>query len=689
MLASHPMDKARIEKTTVATPARDHHYPANAVLWIGLALMLAVLLLYGWTLDNGLQPGELEGGDLITHQYAQVQARPSNAPGYPLYTMGGWLWFHTIRALLHNVGISTPNPIPILSSYSTFWALLAMGLLYAILVQLTRSPQQPKGDGWLAGLICAFYAVTYFFWYYATTTEQYSSAIAQTLAIVYLYLRWQALQVSGFRFQVQGYVRDTGPAKADRLIVWLAFLCGLSLAHMVTVAFIVPPLVAVMLWQVPHLLRSMRLIILSILAALLPLLSYFYVYWRGAAHPEWWGSGDWPTAQAWFWAFISTAQGREELGWGLGPNCTFFANGFPRLIWQELSLPLVILGLIGIACLEKRQAVLLYGTCAIYLLFCWAYRCGNWFQVILPIYPLLLMGVAAAIHRLRQRERGGRMLYGVALIGLVMAIGWRCWVSLPAADSRNRPTDSAFDQAAVLLAQPLPISAALFATVHDALALQYLSAIWQVRPDVQIVNSTEAAQRLAAGEPVYSSWEAAPTLRAELPSELAPWQQPLDPYWVRFSTTALPLPLPLTTLNRSVIPSINLQGYSLIPAPPSPLATYRPALASATGGILLTLFWQVPTGVWPEGVSISVRPLQGNSPIADGQGSNLQQDRQQPAGSITEVAADQVLIDPYHFGLRSLLTPSANRIDGVQILLYRATAAGFENLAEFTLPVVP
>ena len=46
--------------------------------------MAAALLLYLLTLDNGFQPYELGGGDLITHQYAQVQARPSNAPGYPL-----------------------------------------------------------------------------------------------------------------------------------------------------------------------------------------------------------------------------------------------------------------------------------------------------------------------------------------------------------------------------------------------------------------------------------------------------------------------------------------------------------------------------------------------------------------------------------------------------------------------------
>lgn len=61
---------------------------------MGWLLLLLAAALYFVTLDTGFALAELEGGDLITHQYAQVQARPSNAPGYPLYTMGGWLWFH-------------------------------------------------------------------------------------------------------------------------------------------------------------------------------------------------------------------------------------------------------------------------------------------------------------------------------------------------------------------------------------------------------------------------------------------------------------------------------------------------------------------------------------------------------------------------------------------------------------------
>ena len=71
------------------------------------------------------------------------------------------------------------------------WALLALWLFYRILCHITRSLQAPVGNWPLAWTVSFFYAVTYFFWFYATTTEQYSSAVAQTLAIVWVYLVWR------------------------------------------------------------------------------------------------------------------------------------------------------------------------------------------------------------------------------------------------------------------------------------------------------------------------------------------------------------------------------------------------------------------------------------------------------------------------------------------------------------------
>ncbi len=269
---------------------------------------------------------------------------------------------------------------------------------------------------------------------------------------------------------------------------------------MLTVALIVPPVVIAVLWKNPSLLRSPRALLGSILAAGLPLLAYSYVYLRGAQHPEWWGAGEWQSASQWFLAFISTAQGREELLWGFEPGRSFFGNGFPQLIVSELGWLMLALGLMGIAWLKRPLPFILYSTLTLYLLFSWAYRYGNWFQVILPAYPLILLGAGAAIDRAqslaqdydlspdagqaaRRRRWASTALVAAPLVIVAAAIAWRATASLPAADSRNRTQDTALQHAAVLLDQPLPSNAALFASVDDALALQYLTRIWALRPD--------------------------------------------------------------------------------------------------------------------------------------------------------------------------------------------------------------
>jgi hypothetical protein len=686
--------------------------------WATVTLLAGAFLLYLVTLDNGLQPEELVGGDLITHQYAQVQARPSNAPGYPLYSMGGWLWFHTLRNLWRLLGDDQPNPLPLLSSYSTLWALLSLWLLFRILNLLTiggapgnvdatddtppltseRPTQEDTeqnqkirvyphlsvykllpfpphvfmlGVNWL---LCAFYAVTYFFWYYATTTEQYSSAIAQTLAIVYLFLRWQSqTSTANQRLSAQG----------ERLLLLLALLCGLSLAHMLTVALIAPPVAVVVIWQAPWLLREGWLLLRLLGVTLLPLISYAYVYLRGAAHPEWWGAGEWRTAQEWFWAFVSTAQGREELGWGFEPGRAFFDNQFPELIGYELSVPLLVLGLVGIGYLGRKRATLLYGVLILYLLFCWAYRYGNWFQVILPAYPLLLIGVAAAAHQwVIQREHW--RLGWCMLVALALLIAWRANVSWPAANSRNRPTDQALEKAAHLLAQPIPSGAHLFGDLHDALALQYLINLWGIRPDLKVVSSPQAAQALAADKPVLAAWQAAEILQSELPSTLAPARQSSGPGWILFQVGGVVEQSAAITVGQVITAGLVLDGYQIQPSPHLPLAA-----KTASTGMDVTLFWRILGEDWPLGLAISVRPTLDGALLPDPSapaGAILQQDYPRPAHgmlALTNWTRDVPVADAYRFSLANPLPAGA---DGVLVILYRATATGFEHVAELALP---
>jgi hypothetical protein len=648
------------------------------VMGAGALLLGMALLLYLFTLDNGLAPGELIGGDLITHQYAQVEARPSNAPGYPLYTMGGWAWFHGLRGLLAATGSALPNPIPILSSYSMLWAILALGLLYALIVRLTRSATHPAGNWPLALLLGAFYAVTYFFWYYATTTEQYTSAIAQTLALVYVYVLWSAAAAENAGADGAHSKQPAGSERRQNtLLVLLAFLCGLSLAHMLTVAFIVPPLVVAVLWQQPRLLRNWRLVGLCVLAALLPLGSYWYIWVRGSTHPQWWGEGEWRNAQEWFWSFVSTAQGRDELSWGFQAACAFFDNGFPALIWQELSIPILLLGVGGIAFLRRPLSLVLYATLAIYLVFNWMYRCANWYQVVLPAYPLLLLGVAAAAERWEGhfRTHPPRWLRHAPAILLLLAVAWRATASWERADSSDRPGDTALTRAGVLLDQPLPPGGALFAATEDALALDYLIHIWGMRPDLEVVSSAQAAERLGVGKPVFSTYDAAAVLLSELPPELSSQRSGAGPDWLRVQRPPLPLRAPDTPLERELAPGVILKGYTVESSPRGiPVTDQVP-------GADVTLYWGL-LGAWPESLGISLRPTQGGAFIPDPageEGAILQVDATAPLHGLA-LPGDPLLADSYR-------VPLPEGADGILLIVYERTADGFRDILELPLEI--
>ncbi len=424
-----------------------------------------------------------------------MQGRFSNAPGYPLYTMGGWLWFHLGRAL---VGPDA-NPIAILSSYSVLWALVSLGLLYALILLVTD-----RGDGgnWpVAFLTTAFYGVTYFFWYYAVTTEQYASSVAWTLAVIWLAFRWE---------------RQRGERR-ERYLLGMAFLGGVALAHQLTLPIVLLPLLWFVLSGEPGLLRRPKLIAAAIGLMLLPLVSYAYVYAAGASHPEWRGAGQWASTWDWFWSFVSTSQGRSELTWSWTPLLT---AEFPALIWRELTVPGLIAGLLGWITLGRRRAIVLYASLALYLVVCWIDRLGNWYQVIMPMYGLLALGIGAGADWLERRVgewENGRV--GERESGRTGKLAPPLSISRPVVPGRpallprrhllsSSPTPAIDPMTRVwrpvgpILADDPPIGTAVFGTAAEQAALNYLTQIWGRRADLRTVTADQARAALSQGAPL-------------------------------------------------------------------------------------------------------------------------------------------------------------------------------------------
>jgi hypothetical protein len=629
------------------------------VAWlVGLALLAAALGLYLATLDNGLRPGELAGGDLITHQYAQVQGRPSNAPGYPLYTMGGWVWFHGLRTLLGPAA----NPTAILSSYSTLWALVALALLYGILFRVTGN--------WIVSLLAsAFYAVTYFFWYYAASTEQYSSAVAHTLAIVLVAFLWEdALDRAG--------ADPAARRAADRYLLILAFLCGLVLAHMVTVGFIIPPLAWFVLSREPQVLRRPRLMLQAAVLALLPLLAYAYVYARGAQHPEWRGAGQWPSTWAWFWDFVSTRQGREELTWSLWPLA---AGGFPSLIWRELTWAVLLGGLAGLAALGRRRAIFLASTILIYGAFSFVDRQGNWYQVIMPAYALVVIGFGAGMQWLWQRLAGPRLrshlghgLLVAGLAALVLARGLGSW---PEADQRDRPEDTALVPGAAILADDPAPAAAVLGTHDELLSLRYWTDIWDRRPDVSAVDSRTASVLLdSQARPVYATRNAIPIVVQEVDPDAHLSSAGATLVAVSKGPQTSPPP-GMTSLEREIGDGLALAGYDI-----------RPLTAAGENAWRVRLVWRA-TGPVKADWSVSARPTRAGKLIAQPEGGVVLTDQVHPVHGFYPTSRwvpGEVVVDDY-----AVVLPAGQVPDGLQVVLYRPADGGFENLGVLELPWPP
>jgi hypothetical protein len=621
---------------------------------------LLAAFLYLITLDTGLRPDELTGGDLITHQYAQVQGRPSNAPGYPLYTMGGGLWYRVTRPLL---GWAF-NPVQRLASYSTLWALLSLFVLYILILRATQ------GNWPLAALSTAFYATTYFFWFYSVTTEQYTLAIFQTLLIVLLAFKWDEAQTQG--------------QPSDRYLLFLAFVVGTCLANLVTTLFVLPPLLWFVLGRRPDLLRSPKLIFSSLALALLPVLSYAYVYARGAAHPEWRGEGQWPSTWAWFVDFLTTQQGRDELAPGLTLT-RFITAEFPALIWGELTWIVLVGGLLGLWWLGKRRAIFLYSTLAIYLLFCWVDRFGNWFQVILPVYPLVVLGFATGLNALWSGNwRSDGWQYGVRgliVLGLVGLIASRLVVNLPRADQSHRAEDTGLEPGWAVLADAPPANSVIVGDHSEWLALQYLTHVWAAEPPVyprplcqpDPPNLADDTQDPPGASAIYLTRHAAATD----PTCLADRHR-----YAAGANLIQAQEIPNTLLPGTAQPvagefgsSLRLVGYEIQPTPDDGLA------GASIAPWHLSLYWQADLPIGFD-YTVSVRPLRQGELILDQDGGPLIQDHQPVWGTYPtgRWSPGEVVRDDYVLPLPDQAIP-----DGVQIVVYRAIEDGFENLGEAQL----
>ena len=66
------------------------------------------------------------------------------------------------------------------------------------------------------------------------------------------------------------------------------------------------------------------------------------------------------------------------------------------LVWQELTWIVLAGGLIGLL-LGRRRGLFLGSTLLLYALFAFVDRLGNWYQVVMPAYALLVVSFGVTV----------------------------------------------------------------------------------------------------------------------------------------------------------------------------------------------------------------------------------------------------------------------------------------------------
>jgi hypothetical protein len=191
--------------------------------------------------------------ELIAGSYSLGILHP---PSYPLYTLIGYVFSHIpIGSIAFRVNM-----------LSVVAHTLTLLFLFVTLMKITRN----RAASIISVAILGFSSL---FWFYSLMAEVFplSSLFAVLLILVAILVRdrW----VSGNR---------TG---SERLFLFFAFLCGLSLTHHHTILLIFPALLLFILHPLIEVIRKPKRLISAVLLFLLGLVPYIYLPIRASMNP--------------------------------------------------------------------------------------------------------------------------------------------------------------------------------------------------------------------------------------------------------------------------------------------------------------------------------------------------------------------------------------------------------------------
>ena len=262
---------------------------------------------------------------------------------------------------------------------------------------------------------------------------------------------------------------------------------------------------------------------------------------------------------------------------------------------------------------------------------------------------------------------------GVLLVGLIC---YRFSLSLPEANQRNLAVDTGLDPGwAIVADQPQP-QAVVVVDFAEEVALQYLGIVWGAVLPFAPLPASQFIPDLTAQDTavIYTSRRASAVIWPALDTTSLQPQAGGEQLIILNSTLpSSPDEIPPLALNFG--DQLHLIGWTQPqPSLDIPLPVRQRGVPT---NWQLALYWQTDQPL-EANYTISVRPLSEGQLISVG-GENFIQDHQPVWGvyPTSRWAPGEVVRDVYALALPPDVTP-----DSVQVVVYRTTADGFENLAD-------
>ena len=487
--------------------------------------------------------------DSLEFQLACPTLRIAHPPGYPLYTLLGWL-FSRFPGVDPAWGV---NLLSAVAGAGTLVALYFLARLYS-----------PRA-AFLAPLYLAFSPV---FWSQATIAEVYTLHALLTALALYFILK----------------------ATEDKsLLPWAAFVVGLGLAHHRTSVFLLLPLALALLGS------PRRSALPSALAFLAPLAFYLYIPLRGM------------TVSSLDGTYRNTLEGFIQ--WVTVSSYGVFLRENPLArptplswhlkLWLSQFGPIgIALGLIGLARLGNRRGIIWWLAFAAFTLFGLIYRVPDPEVFFIPSFLLFSVAISVGVEFFL-----GLKWFPVRLLLLAIASLQPLLVGASHFHELDRSQRlEVYALGASMVSSAKGEGAVVVGLLGESTLMRYFQEIYHLNPTASVIAADPEEERLRVvkealgeGRPVYLTRSL-----PGLPDHYRLWAQGS---LIRVWDSPPPEIAPERPVGVEVVGGLRLEGYEVLVFPEPPRRWPVPSIPPR---ILVNLYWR-PLKPLTDDLKVSVR----------------------------------------------------------------------------------